>query len=196
MLLLCLALASLACASQPPAAATSATPPPATSSPVLKPTAALSQPTLAATMPPPAPATPPPAPTAAGVPLTGTRTISLTINEFSLQVELATTPEQRQRGLMFRETLPEDSGMLFVFPADAPRSFWMKNTSIPLSIAFLDAEGRILNILAMQPFDEGSYPSAGPARYALEVNQGWFAERGISAGAVCRFTLPPDVPVQ
>jgi hypothetical protein len=97
---------------------------------------------------------------------------------------------------MFREEMPPDGGMLFVFPAEQPRSFWMKDTPLPLSIAFLDAERRIINIVDMQPFDETSHASAGPAKYALEVHQGWFAERGIEAGARCEFELPADLLVQ
>lgn len=130
------------------------------------------------------------------VPLQGTPTISLTIGQHDLTVELASTIEQRQRGLMFRESLDDDVGMLFVFPDDALRSFWMKDTSIPLSIAFLDGEGRILNILDMAPFDTSAYFSAGPARYALEVNQGWFAQRAITPGMYCEFVLPPDLPIE
>jgi hypothetical protein len=125
-----------------------------------------------------------------------TQTIPLTVAGYELQVELATTQEQRSQGLMFREDLPANGGMLFVFPYEREVSFWMKNTPLPLSIAFLDAEKHILNIADMQPFDQTSHRSAGRARYALEVHQGWFAERGIEAGAVCEFQLPADVTVQ
>lgn len=125
-----------------------------------------------------------------------TQTIPLTIGEHVLEVELASTGEERARGLMFRESLPVDQGMLFVYPNERILSFWMRNTSIPLSIAFLDADKRIINILDMQPFDETSHQSTSPAQYALEVNQGWFAERGIEAGALCDFTLPPDLIIE
>jgi hypothetical protein len=154
----------------------------------------------------PPPSTPIPAPTHTPVPTAtqastsvpaAAHTIPLTIGEHVLQVELATTPEERAQGLMFREDLPPDGGMLFVFPSSAPRSFWMQNTPLPLSIAFLDEEGRILNIAQMEPLDTGPrYRSAGPARYALEVHQGWFAERGIEAGDRCRFELPADTPIE
>lgn len=123
-------------------------------------------------------------------------TIPLTIGEHTLYVELAATMAERQQGLMFREEMPPNGGMLFVFPAEQPRSFWMKDTPLPLSIAFLDAERRIINIADMQPFDENITPSAGPAHYALEVHQGWFAEHGIEAGDVCEFELPADLLVQ
>jgi hypothetical protein len=123
-------------------------------------------------------------------------TIPLTIGEHRLYVELAATRQERRQGLMFREEMPPNGGMLFVFPSEQPRSFWMKDTPLPLSIAFLDAERRIINIADMQPFDTSSHPSAGPAKYALEVHQGWFAERGIEAGALCEFELPADLLVQ
>jgi hypothetical protein len=145
---------------------------------------------------PPPPSAPTAAPTSTPVPAAA-NTIPLYIGEHVLQVELATTPEERAQGLMFREDLPSNGGMLFVFPSSLPRAFWMQNTPLPLSIAFLDEEGRILNIAQMEPLDPGPrYHSAGPARYALEVHQGWFAARGIEAGDVCRFELPADVNIE
>jgi hypothetical protein len=123
-------------------------------------------------------------------------TIPLHIGDHTLQVELATTSEQRNRGLMFREDLPPNGGMLFVYDWEGYRSFWMKNTPLPLSAAFLDAERRILNIAQMQPFDETNHPSDGPAQYVLEVHQGWFAERGIGPGDVATFQVPPDVEIE
>lgn len=123
--------------------------------------------------------------------------IVLEIGDHALTVELALREHDRMLGLMFRRHLPHDRGMLFVFADDAPRSFWMLNTFLPLSIAYLDAEGVILNIEAMKPLDTSlSYPSAGLARYALEVNQGWFLEHGIEAGARCLFTLPEDLEIE
>ncbi len=125
------------------------------------------------------------------------RTIPLTIGEHTLQVELAASPEERSQGLMFREQLAEDAGMLFVFPEDGFQSFWMRNTPIPLSIAFIDSAGRIVNIADMEPFDEQTFhQSAGMVRYALEVNQGWFAERGIGPGDQVEFRLPADLVVR
>jgi uncharacterized membrane protein (UPF0127 family) len=101
-----------------------------------------------------------------------------------VEVEIADdTPEQR-RGLMERTELAENAGMLFVFDREGPRSFWMRNTLVPLSIAYIASDGRIVDIQDMQPQDETSHPSAEPAQYALEVNQGFFAERGIEVGNV------------
>jgi hypothetical protein len=130
-------------------------------------------------------------------PESATETIPLTIGDYELQVELATTNAERSQGLMFREDLPENAGMLFVYPNERQLSFWMRNTLIPLSIAFLDAEKQIINIEQMEPLDEGPrYRSAAPAQYALEVNQGWFDERGIEAGVQVEFTLPPERTIE
>jgi uncharacterized membrane protein (UPF0127 family) len=99
-----------------------------------------------------------------------------------LPVEIAATDAERERGLMGRAALAEDAGMLFVFDQEQQLSFWMKDTLIPLSIAYIDGGGHIVDIQGMQPLDETPHPSAGPARYALEVNQGFFAARGIQVG--------------
>lgn len=99
-----------------------------------------------------------------------------------LQVEIADSDAERQRGLMERTALGQDRGMLFVFDGEQQLSFWMKNTLIPLSVAYIDSEGRIIDIQDMQPLDETSHPSAEPAQYALEVNQGYFAEHGVEVG--------------
>lgn len=99
-----------------------------------------------------------------------------------VQVEIADTEAERQTGLSGRTTLAEDAGMLFIFDQEQPLSFWMKDTLIPLSIAYISAEGRIVDIQDMQPLDETPHPSAEPALYALEVNQGFFAERGVAVG--------------
>jgi len=112
------------------------------------------------------------------------------VGTHAVNAEVASTPEQRTIGLMYRFSLPADRGMLFVFPAPAQQGFWMRNTYIPLSIAYLDAEGRILNVEDMAPLDESSHPSRGPALYALEMRKGWFAERNLGPGT--RITgLPP-----
>lgn len=110
-------------------------------------------------------------------------TASLSIAGHKLAVEVAATEADRARGLMHRDDLPEGRGMLFVYDDEKPRRFWMKDTRIPLSIAFLDGKGRILRIAAMAPLTTDGTPSLYPARYALEVNKGWFASRGIAAGA-------------
>ena len=111
-------------------------------------------------------------------------TVTLTIGTHKLVAEVVTTVEQRATGLMNRFSLKPDHGMLFVFGRPAPQGFWMKNTYIPLSIAFLDADGRILNIEDMRPQSEETHGSKGPALYAVEMKKGWFAERGIGPGAV------------
>ena len=110
------------------------------------------------------------------------KSISIKIGTHPLKVEVAATDEQRSHGLMFRKSMPRDVGMLFTFDELGYHAMWMKNTLIPLSVAFLDNEGRILNILDMQPETLEPHPAAGPARYAIETNKGWFAERGIKAG--------------
>lgn len=99
-----------------------------------------------------------------------------------LKVEIADTPEKMVRGLMFRERLPEDQGMLFDFAVQTQAPFWMKDTSIPLSIAFISADGLIIDIQDMQPFSEELHRSPQPYRLAVEVNQGWFQEHGIKIG--------------
>jgi uncharacterized membrane protein (UPF0127 family) len=99
-----------------------------------------------------------------------------------LNVELARTPEERERGLMFRQHLPKDQGMYFVFEAEERLSFYMRNTRIPLSIAFIGENDVIESIRDMVPLDESSVFSRGPVRFALEANKGWFAEHGIRPG--------------
>jgi uncharacterized protein len=104
--------------------------------------------------------------------------------EVPVRVEIADTDAEWQTGLMGRTTLEGDAGMLFVFDQEQTLSFWMKDTLIPLSIAYIDAEGRIVDIQDMQPLDDipPQYVSAEPARYALEVNQGFFEERSVTVG--------------
>jgi len=108
--------------------------------------------------------------------------LTLRLNAQPLHVEVVDTPEARQRGLMGRTALPASQGMLFVFSDLAQRCLWMKNTSLPLSAAFLDAQGRILNLVDLQPNDLQTHCSSAPARFALEVNQGWFARHAIQPG--------------
>jgi uncharacterized membrane protein (UPF0127 family) len=109
-------------------------------------------------------------------------TIPLSINAHRLVAEIAATTETRTVGLMHRFSLKPDHGMVFVFSTPQPLAFWMKNTFVPLSIAFISADGRILNIEDMAPQTESTHPSKGPALYTLEMKKGWFAERGIAAG--------------
>ena len=107
---------------------------------------------------------------------------TLTIGDNKLIVEVAATPQTRETGLMNRFSLQQDHGMLFVFEAPQPLAFWMKNTYIPLSVAFVDRSGRILNIEDMRPQDESAHWSSGPALYAIEMRQGWFVSKGIGPG--------------
>jgi len=116
--------------------------------------------------------------------------VSLSINGQKIVAEVATTPEQRATGLMHRFSLRPDRGMLFVFERAEPQAFWMKNTFIPLSIAFIGADGRIMHITDMAPQDERLHWSKGPALHALEMRKGWFAERGIRPGDAVT-GLPP-----
>jgi len=99
-----------------------------------------------------------------------------------VQAQVAQSPEQRAMGLMHRKDMPQHEGMLFVFESREMQCFWMKNTLLPLSIAFLADDGRIVSIADMKPLDETSHCSAEPVRFALEMNQGWFAKRGFKPG--------------
>ncbi|MCB5362885.1 DUF192 domain-containing protein [Pusillimonas sp. CC-YST705] len=107
------------------------------------------------------------------------------------EVELATTPQSRAQGLMYRERMPPDHGMLFVFESDAG-CFWMRNTLLPLSIAFIDAQGVITRIAHMQPLSDAEHCPTQPSPYALEMHQGWFERQGISPGD--RVTGLPERP--
>ncbi|HSW04528.1 DUF192 domain-containing protein [Aquabacterium sp.] len=108
--------------------------------------------------------------------------ITLSAGMHNIRAQVALTPEQRQIGLMHRREMPTNEGMLFVFEEPQPQCFWMRNTLLPLSIAFVADDGSIVNLADMQPMNEASHCSAKPVRYALEMNQGWFAKRGIKAG--------------
>lgn len=112
--------------------------------------------------------------------------VELGAGMFRIQVEVAHTDANRQLGLMNRREMPAHGGMVFVFPQYARHCMWMRNTFIPLSVAFLDEQGRILNIADMQPQTEDSHCAAAPARFALEMNQGWFRERGLKPGDAIR----------
>ena len=108
--------------------------------------------------------------------------ITLNIGSHKLTAEVAADDAQRSLGLMHRRMLPENRGMLFVFADVALHGMWMKNTYLPLSVAFLDREGVIINIADMEPHVEKTHSAARPAKYALEMNQGWFRKRGIKPG--------------
>jgi uncharacterized membrane protein (UPF0127 family) len=100
-----------------------------------------------------------------------------------IRAEVAGTEAQRQIGLMHRPSMPANDGMLFVFEQAGVQCFWMRNTLIPLSVAFLDDDGRIVNIEAMAPQTDDSHCSKRPVRYVLEMNLGWFDKRGLKAGS-------------
>lgn len=104
----------------------------------------------------------------------------------ALTVEIADDREERSTGLMNRDSLPRDRGMLFVFPEPDTLGFFMKDTTIPLDLAYLDADGVIFQIEAMEPLSEEVVESEGPALYALEVNRGWFADHGVEVGDTAR----------
>ena len=99
-----------------------------------------------------------------------------------IQAQVASTPDQRAIGLMHRSELPTNEGMLFVFEQAAGQCFWMKNTLVPLTAAFIADDGTIVNLADMKPQTLDSHCSTAPVRYVLEMNQGWFAKRGIQAG--------------
>ncbi len=109
-------------------------------------------------------------------------TADLTIGGHKIVAEIAATQDDRATGLMNRFSLQPDRGMLFVFERSEPLAFWMKNTYIPLSIAFIDESGRIVNIDDMAPQTEASHWSSAPSRYALEMRKGWFVQHGVKAG--------------
>jgi hypothetical protein len=108
--------------------------------------------------------------------------ISLQAGFHRVSAQFARTPEQRQIGLMFRKSMPEHEGMLFEFEVPGVQCFWMKNTLIPLSAAFLRDDGAIVNIVDMKPQTLDSHCSKEPVRYVLEMNQGWFAKRALGPG--------------
>jgi len=99
-----------------------------------------------------------------------------------IEAEVAANDQNRQLGLMNRKAMAVQHGMLFVFPQDNTHCMWMRNTLLPLSVAFLDDEGKVINIEDMQPQTEDNHCARRPARYALEMNLGWFTQRGIKPG--------------
>ena len=109
--------------------------------------------------------------------------IRLTAGMHLIQAELAQTPDERSTGLMFRTAMGANEGMLFAFEQAGTQCFWMKNTLLPLSIAFVADDGSVVNIDEMKPQTLDSHCSTRPVRFVLEMNQGWFAKRGIKAGA-------------
>ena len=116
------------------------------------------------------------------------KTVTLKAGETSLVAEVAATELERTRGLMFRKSLADGKGMLFVFDSDQKVAFWMKNTSLPLSVAYIGSDGTIYQILDLVPFSEEPRPADRSVRYALEVPQGWFAKVGLKPGD--KFEIP------
>lgn len=108
--------------------------------------------------------------------------LDLTAGMYRIDAEVAADQQNRMVGLMNRRAMPANQGMLFVFPQDNTHCMWMRNTLIPLSVAFIDRDGVIINIEDMQPQTEDNHCARRPARFALEMNLGWFAQRGFAAG--------------
>jgi len=125
-------------------------------------------------------------------PVSGLPTAEIRLGGTSITVEVAATPESRRQGLMNREELPRDRGMLFVFPDSDYRSFWMKDTSIPLSLAYMREDGAITGIHDLEPFSLESVDSRAEVKYALELNRGTFERLGVGAGD--RVLLPSSLP--
>ncbi len=109
-------------------------------------------------------------------------TYPLRIKNHEIRAEVAGTEQDRLRGLMFREKLADNRGMIFLYESPQAAAMWMKNTRIALSVAFIDVNGRILNIAEMEPYSEQAHGSSGVAAFALEMNRGWFRKQGIKAG--------------
>jgi uncharacterized membrane protein (UPF0127 family) len=119
-----------------------------------------------------------------------TATALVVFGSDTVRAEVANTAALRSRGLMYREELPDGTGMLFVFDREAEHSFWMQNTYVALDVAFIDSSFRIVDIQQMEPESRDIHDSASPAMFALEVRQGWFAEKGITVGDVCQLIFP------
>ncbi len=126
------------------------------------------------------------APAPAKEPTATTATINLSINGHAVKAELATDDAGRQKGLMFRTHMGKNEGMLFVFSQVAYHAMWMKNTLIPLSVAYMDDSGKIVSIHEMEPQTEISHQAEGPVRYALEMNAHWFSNNKIKPGDIIK----------
>ena len=111
-------------------------------------------------------------------------TIELRAGQEKIQAQVASTPESQQLGLMYRKSMPVNDGMLFVFNIKAGHCFWMKNTELPLSIAFIGDDGRIVNVEEMQAQTENNHCPLKPIRFALEMNKGWFSDRKLGPGSL------------
>lgn len=122
----------------------------------------------------------------AGTPQLNLPRATISAGMHRIDAQVASTPTQRQIGLMHRREMPQHEGMLFVFEQPATQCFWMKNTLIPLTAAFVEDDGTIANLADMKPLDESSHCSAKPVRYVLEMNKGWFEQRNLRAGVKLR----------
>ena len=131
---------------------------------------------------------------AQGAPQTTLPRTSITAGMYLIDAQVAMTPREREIGLMFRKDMPVQEGMLFVFEQPATQCFWMKNTILPLTAAFVTDDGTIVNLADMKPMTEDSHCSAKPVRYVLEMNVGWFDKRGIKAGT--RLSGRPFTPAK
>ena len=114
------------------------------------------------------------------------RKVTIDLGGKPFTLEVAASNEDRQRGLMYRKSMPDDHGMLFVFQYEQPLAFWMRNTLIPLDIVYLDRFGKVVSVSQMKPLDETGVPSGWPAKYAIELNEGTAAKVGVKAGDVIR----------
>ena len=119
---------------------------------------------------------------AQGAPQTNLERTKLAVGMHQIDAQIAATPEQRQIGLMYRKEMPQHEGMIFVFEQPVKQCFWMKNTLLPLTAAFVTDDGTIVNLADMKPQTLDAHCSTQPVRYVLEMNQGWFAKKGIKAG--------------
>ena len=122
----------------------------------------------------------------AGQPQLNLPRITLQAGMHLIDAQVASSPGQRSMGLMWRQSMPQNEGMLFVFEQPAMQCFWMQNTLIPLTAAFVADDGTIVNLANMQPLSTQSHCSTAPVRYVLEMQQGWFAQRGLQAGSRLR----------
>ncbi len=119
---------------------------------------------------------------AQGTPQTHLPRTKITAGMYLIDTQVAVTQDQRATGLMFRKEMPQGEGMLFVFDHPSEQCFWMKNTILPLTAAFVDDDGTVVNLADMKPQTTDSHCSDKPVRFVLEMNQGWFAKKGIKAG--------------
>lgn len=117
--------------------------------------------------------------------------MELHAGSYRIEAEIANTPDARARGLMHRHALPRDRGMLFIYPQSGCYCMWMRNTPLPLSVAFLDEDGDVINVADMAPWSDARHCASAPARYALEMNAGWFQQHDVGAGT--RIEIPVSI---